>query len=437
MGRALLEITHLSKRFCRDPLVSARYAMRDILNDALCRDNRSGLRPGEFWALQDVNLHVEAGEVLGVIGHNGAGKSTLINVVSGILRPSMGQVTLHTDRVVLMDHQGGLSPTQTGRENIGNQLALHGWNERHIAAGMDEIIAFSELSSFVEAPVGTYSLGMKVRLAFAIYSRLRPDLFIVDEALNGGDLRFRMKFQRFLNEYIAEGGAILLASHDLFSIQTLCRRCVLMDGGKVCMIGDPEQVIHAYAELAGAQSASAWQQEALPQMPLPETLEPEPGAEASTPLPPDAEFADVVQIETVEISALDGGDLQPSGGAVARVVCQSSEDISPITCGLELGVSGLFPIATLAGGYGDPIFQLKRGRNEFHCRIERLPLLPGVHQMSIVFVNRENGVVLGSKGYQNAPVNFEIKGVPDKAMNMALFRKNIVHIPATWEAGPE
>ena len=241
MSAALLDIERLSKRYCRDPKRAAAYAMLDVWGDLRGSKERDALRPGEFWAVRDVNVQVAAGEVVGLIGHNGAGKSTLINLAAGVLRPTVGKITLRTPRVVLMDYQSGLSLVLSGRENIGNLLSLHGMSEPEIAEVLGRVVAYSELGDFVDAPVGTYSLGMKVRLAFAIYSQLKPDLILVDEALSGGDIRFRNKFQRFLATHVAAGGSILLASHDLFTVQNLCHRCVLMDHGVVHTVGGPQE----------------------------------------------------------------------------------------------------------------------------------------------------------------------------------------------------
>ena len=447
----LLEIVNLSKCYCRDPQLARKYAAQNILRETAWMNQRDTLRPGEFWALQEVNLTVAAGEVVGVIGHNGAGKSTLINIAAGILRPTMGAIFLHTPRVVVMDHQGGLAPVQTGRENIVNQLALYGLDQAKIAATMEDVIAYSDIGEFIDAPVGTFSLGMKLRLAFSIYSRLKPDLFIVDEALNGGDLKFSMKFRRFLVDYIAQGGAILLASHDLYTVQSLCHRCVLMDYGRVKAIGTPEQIIPQYAALAGARESEEWKAVNPPPM-----MEQTSGKDVKewdatsgeAMMKDEAEtqrvsgfkqtetglggVLDVVRFESLQITAPDGEAPQPGGPAEIRVVVHATEATDSVLWSVELGVGGVFPVASLVGGYGEVTYSLKEGCNEFRCRIDSLPLLPGIHQAASAFTTRDGGVVLGLKGYQDAPVPFEVKGESDKAMNMALHRRNLMYIPVSW-----
>ena len=414
MSAVLLDIERLSKRYCRDPKRAATYAMLDVWRDICRSKERDYLRTGEFWAVRDVNVQVTAGEVVGLIGHNGAGKSTLINLAAGIIRPTVGRITLSTARVVLMDYQSGLNLVQSGRENIGNLLSLYGTPESEIAEVTESVVAYSELGGFVDAPVGTYSLGMKVRLAFAIYSQLKLDLLIVDEALSGGDIRFRNKFQRFLTAHVASGGSILMASHDLFTVQNLCHRCVLMDHGVIHTIGGPEETIHAYTKLAGGSHVGM--------IVTQETSEGEVQA-----------AAEVVKIVSVKITGEDDGSLYPGGAALVRLICESTEAAAPVLCTLEIGASGIFPLATLISGFEDPPYVLSPGLNEFVCRIGQLPLTPGSHQMSASVTMRDSGEVLATKGYQDGNVLFEVESLPHPEANVIAYRKSIVYVSADWE----
>lgn len=246
MGKTVLEIKNLSKRFCQRPELALRYSCADVWRELCGKQPSDNLRNGEFWALQDVSLHIEQGEVLGVVGHNGAGKSTLINLIAGLIRPTRGAIHLSSPRVALMDHSGGLNPVQTGRENIVVQLTLHGCPQARIPHETEEAIAFAEVGEFIDAPVGTYSLGMRLRVAFSIYTRLNPDLFIVDEAISGGDIRFRAKFQSFIKRYLDGGGSMLLCSHEMFIIHLLCKRSIMLEKGRVCSYGPTAEVITFY-----------------------------------------------------------------------------------------------------------------------------------------------------------------------------------------------
>ena len=174
MTRTLLDATQVSKRYSLRPQARLRDATADALRELCGLPARQGLRDGEFWALENVDLRIDAGEVIGVIGHNGAGKSTLMNLVSGIILPTTGSISLYTDKVCRIDQGGILSTQETGRENIRMQLALSGVPVTDTVAETEAIAAFADLHQQLDAPVGTYSAGMRSRLGFAIYARLTP-----------------------------------------------------------------------------------------------------------------------------------------------------------------------------------------------------------------------------------------------------------------------
>ena len=258
MTRTLLDVKQVSKRYSLRPQARLRDATADTLRELCGLPARQGLRDGEFWALENVDLRIDAGEVVGVIGHNGAGKSTLMNLVSGILLPTTGSIALHTDKVCRIDQGGVLSTQETGRENIRMQLALYGVPVADTVAETEAIAAFADLHEQLDAPVGTYSAGMRSRLGFAIYARLHPDLFLVDEGLGGGDQRFRERFRGFIADYVASGGSMLFAMHDTNMIQTLCDRVLLLDGGRPVLTADATTAIDAYNRLAIERGLPPW-----------------------------------------------------------------------------------------------------------------------------------------------------------------------------------
>ncbi len=417
MAQPLLEVSKLSKRFCRDPHRGAAYAVRDIVSDITMQEKQDSLRNGEFWALRDVSFNVSPGEVVGIIGHNGAGKTTLINLVSGILRPSVGKVRLNTENIVMMSHQGQLDSVQSGRENIVNQLLLYGSQQNDLAENVEKVIEFSELGKSIDAPVGTYSLGMKLRLSFAIYTRLNPDLFVVDEALNGGDLQFQRKFQTFLEEYIAGGGAILLASHDLYTIQLLCNRCILMEKGEIVAMGDPVDVINTYQLLEKTNRSC---EPLTDRASLLQSI----GAIST-----DNGQKETVRIEAVQVTAFGGGPLLPGAAAMLEIVCSCDEDLEMVACGVSIGRHDVFPVAML----GRDQLTLKKGKNKLRCKIVSLPLVPGIYNMTVGFI-RSNGYVLGLRGYMDNSLSFEIISKPDALVNQERFRKCVVHLSADWQA---
>jgi lipopolysaccharide transport system ATP-binding protein len=420
MARTLLEVNRLSKRFCRSPKLGGMYAAQDILNDALMKGTKNELRPGEFWALRDITFQLSPGEVVGMIGHNGAGKSTLINLVTGVLRPTAGSVHLSTRKVVTLSHHGGLDPVQTGRENIINQLSLNGLTKRAITHNIDAVVNFAEVGQAIDTPVGTYSWGMKLRLLFAIYSRLKPDLFVIDEALTGGDLRFSVKFRSFLDEYIAGGGSILLASHDLFSVQTLCSKCILLNHGEVISIGETVETIDQYQKLMAKTDESA--------QPMVEQNDNLSFFEELNVAPPTAEQPDVIQIGSVSIQSPDGSAIAPGGPARVLIECFCRETVSPIACSLLIQAANASRLAIVTNIQPE----LKEGRHVFTCLIESLPLVPATYQMLVSFTDPDKGIVFGIKGYYDKPIQFEIAAPLDRLTTLNRFFSTYLHLPALW-----
>lgn len=426
MEKILFETRQLSKRFCRDPKLSLRYTIEDIFWEFRRKSQgENHLRQSEFWSVYDVNLQLKAGEVLGLIGHNGAGKSTLINLITGVLRPTLGEVIWYTNQVVMMDTQSGLNPVQTGRENIYNKLSMYGVSEQKIKKNIHGVIDYSGVESFIDAPVGTYSLGMRLRLAFSIYTQLQPNVFIIDEALGGGDIRFQQKFQTYLRDYIKNGGAILLVSHSMFQIQSLCHRVVLLHQGQVHESGKPDEIIHAYNELMNIKENSL--------SPVTLTTETEQSSESTNENLISKEKFGSVEIEQVQVIALDGEEITPGSKVQFRIICNSQIDNSPIIIGCSLGQGELFPMAIMSGKYGENYYQLKKGRNEFCFLVHQLPLLPGKYQIRVTIVEKGSYDLICIKGYGEMPYSFEVKGYNDTELNFSRAYKCLFHIPVEWD----
>lgn len=200
----------------------------------------------EFSALRGVSFQVEKGEVLGIIGRNGAGKSTILKVISGILKPTSGKVTI-TGRIVPMLELGsGFDMELSGRENIFLNGAILGYTEEYLKSKYDEIVAFSELAEFINMPIKTYSSGMLMRLAFSVATVVKPDILIVDEILSVGDEAFQRKSKSRMMELMSGGTTVLFVSHSLDQVRQMCRRAVWLDHGQVKMYGDANEVCDAY-----------------------------------------------------------------------------------------------------------------------------------------------------------------------------------------------
>ncbi len=212
--------------------------------------------PEWFWALRDVSLRVESGEVLGLIGHNGAGKSTLLKILSRIYRPSTGRFTIRGRVGSLLEVGTGFHPELSGRDNIYLNGAILGMSRREIARKFDEIVAFAEADRFLDQPVKRYSSGMAVRLAFAVAAHLEPELLLVDEVLAVGDVAFQNKCLGRIQEVAKSGRTIVMVSHSVSAIQRLCHRVVVLDQGRAREYDSVSQGIADY--LAASRCSLSW-----------------------------------------------------------------------------------------------------------------------------------------------------------------------------------
>ncbi|MBR6049931.1 MAG: ABC transporter ATP-binding protein [Clostridia bacterium] len=205
---------------------------------------------GSFFALQDINLTVMRGETLGIIGRNGAGKSTLLKLLSRVTSPTTGTIDIYGRVSSLLEVGTGFNLQMTGRENIFLNGAILGMSHAEILSNLDSIIGFSEVEEFIDTPVKRYSSGMKVKLAFAVAAHLKCEIMIMDEVLAVGDSPFKKKCFAKLREIANESGrTVLYVSHDMSTVRELCRRCIVMDKGRIVYDGDTEGAIRTYEEL--------------------------------------------------------------------------------------------------------------------------------------------------------------------------------------------
>lgn len=199
-----------------------------------------------FWALQDIDFAVEKGTTTGLVGVNGSGKSTILQLVAGTLTPTSGTITANGRIAALLELGAGFNPEFSGRENVFMNGALMGLDERAMADRFAEIARFAEIGDFIDRPVKTYSSGMYVRLAFATAIHLDPDILLVDEALAVGDIAFQHRCLRKIKELQASGVTILFVSHDMGAVKSLCDQAVLVSGGRIIEIGEPDSIIKRY-----------------------------------------------------------------------------------------------------------------------------------------------------------------------------------------------
>jgi len=199
-----------------------------------------------FWALKDVSFDVQPGEVVGIIGRNGAGKSTLLKILTKITEPTSGEAIINGRIGSLLEVGTGFHPELTGRENIYMNGTILGMKKHEVDKKFDEIVAFSEFGKFIDTPVKRYSSGMLVRLAFAVAAHLDPEILIVDEVLAVGDIEFQKKCIGKMENIKDSGRTVLIVSHNMFNLENLCNKGILLESGKKAMEGDIDSVISHY-----------------------------------------------------------------------------------------------------------------------------------------------------------------------------------------------
>lgn len=258
MSDTMIKVEGLSKRY----LLGRQSQKGDGLRHALERMARApfamfskgkaeSAKTEEFWAVRDLDLEIKQGEIVGIIGRNGAGKSTLLKLLSRITEPTAGRIKIRGRVASLLEVGTGFHPELTGRENIFLNGAILGMSRVEIKRKFDDIVAFSEVSKFLDTPVKRYSSGMYVRLAFAVAAHLEPEILIVDEVLAVGDAEFQKRCLGKMEDVATkEGRTVLLVSHQMSAIQNLCKRCVLMDAGQVVYDGKTSDTLERYASRA-------------------------------------------------------------------------------------------------------------------------------------------------------------------------------------------
>lgn len=253
MSDVVISVDNISKKFCRTLKHTMLYGTLDLTRNFFGLDQNSGkLRDGEFWAVEDCAFKLKRGECLGLIGPNGSGKSTLLKMLNGIFMPDQGSIEVKGRVGALIEVGVGFHPMLTGRENIYINGSILGMSKMEIDEKFDDIVEFSGVGEFIEAPVKHYSSGMRVRLGFAVASHCEPDILIIDEVLAVGDFRFKQKcFERINN--LRGNTTILFVSHSMRDITMLCDSSIVMNKGKVVFGGSSEQGVDHYFNLMGAE----------------------------------------------------------------------------------------------------------------------------------------------------------------------------------------
>jgi len=254
-GSPIIKAHHLSKKFCKSLKNVMIYGSYDIISDFIGIATKTDkLRQGEFWAVDDVSFELKKGDIFGIIGPNGSGKSTILKMLNGIYMPDRGKIEIRGRVGALIEIGAGFHPMLTGRENVYVNGAILGMSKKEIDAKYDEIVAFSDIGDFINAPVKHYSSGMYVRLGFSVAVHCEPEILLVDEVLAVGDAQFYNKCTNKINEIRDRGTTIVLVSHNMWLIQTMCERVLLLHQGKTVKIGDAFSAIQDYSNIQAIES---------------------------------------------------------------------------------------------------------------------------------------------------------------------------------------
>lgn len=313
-----------------------------------------------LWALRDVNLRVEAGESVGLIGHNGAGKTTVLRLLAGITRASIGRVKTSGRVASLINLGAGFHPELTGRENIFLNGVILGLSRREVAARFDAIVDFADLGPYIDTPLKRYSSGMYARLGFAVAAHVDPDVLLVDEVLSVGDVAFQNRSIRKMLSFRDSGQSILFVSHNLSAVEMMCQRTVWLDHGRVRLSGPTAEIVRAYIDAVD------------------EALVADTGANGQD----QSDGVDAVEIHEVSIHELDGqlkSDFEFGEPLRVRVRCVARVGVRQVRCSV-----------TVRGDYG-PLFTASShtpqdwhaGEHELECLFESLPLLPGLYRVEV------------------------------------------------------
>jgi len=248
-NKTVISVKNVSKKFCKNLKRSMAYGITDLCKNIVGMQLDSTLlKKGEFWALDNISFSLCRGETLGLIGVNGSGKTTLLRLLAGIFPPDGGEIMIKGRVGALIALGAGFHPHMTGRENVYLNGSILGLRRSQIEKQFDEIVAFAEIENFIDAPVATYSSGMRVRLGFSIAMAIKPDVLLIDEVLAVGDLGFKAKCLNAINELMKDT-AVIFVSHSMQFISRICTQIIVLDKGCIAHYGNDinEGIDHYYS----------------------------------------------------------------------------------------------------------------------------------------------------------------------------------------------
>jgi ABC-type polysaccharide/polyol phosphate transport system ATPase subunit len=409
---AIIDVQSVSKKFCRNLRQSLWYALHDIGREWMGRAAVfNGLRKEEFWALQDVSIRIVSGEALGLLGKNGSGKTTLLKVLSGILKPDRGCIKSRGRVATLIGLGTGFAPMLTGRENIYVNGAILGLPKAGVDQIVDQIIDFAEIEDFIEMPVQNYSEGMKARLGFAVAAYLNPDVMLVDEALAVGDFGFQRKCLNRISDYLDRGGALILVSHNMHLVQSICSRALVLNAGQTMFDGSTSEAISCYSILNGPSDleANAWNECKL-------------------------NDSNPVVIKRLELLPVDSGEVRTGGAINVILHYHSLKDMDPVTWGFSFWTHNQeVRITTCVAKYAGKLNRLCKGEGELSCIIPKLPLVPRLYRLKGGIYDVRTGWPIARSGEEGPAYPFVVNGYGNEAESRHVIDGDIIDLDVDWK----
>lgn len=362
-GEVVLAVNHVSKKFCRNLRRAMFYAVTDIGGELLGirKGQARQLRKSEFWALSDVSFTLRKGSAVGIVGANGAGKTTLLKIISGLIKPDHGSVSIKGRVAPLIALGAGFNPILSGKENIFVNMSILGLSRQQIEERIDRVIEFAEIGHAIDAPVATYSSGMAARLGFSCAIHTDPDILLIDEVLAVGDMRFRAKCYRRLADLRSKGCSFILVSHSSQSLSAVCSDGILLVKGKIKGSGEIASILKAYEESL---------------------------TEYSTPLAFKPNTDHDIHIKTIETAGLEGRELQFGSPGQIVLKVSSKNKVSGVKLMLIIRSNSLesdYSIV-LDSRHDDKSMELVEGENEVKVLFEPCSLKSGEYTMKAAFI---------------------------------------------------
>jgi lipopolysaccharide transport system ATP-binding protein len=397
---ATLTASRVSKKFARQLRRALWYGLRDTTRELLLRRGETELRPGEFWAVDDVSFELARGEALAIVGGNGAGKSTLLKILFGLFKPDRGEVHLRGRVEALIELGAGFHPQLTGSENIRLAAALHGLDSRGGEELIERVTDFAELGDLIDAPLQSYSTGMRARLGYALAAQLEPAVLLVDEVLAVGDLEFQRKCAVHMRGYLDRGGSLLLVSHNTHQVQSICSRAILLDEGRQLFSGTAAEALTRMFELRLGDTS--------------------PAAASSAPGP----F--VARNLRAEPAA---GETILTGEPLRIALDYEAQEDLEVLWGFTIWTWDQW---VCVGGEHDPEpHLLKAGTGTLACTLPRLPLVGGKYALRGVVLDSRTRQPLVLIGWQDAASVIDVRS-PGAVGNAQMANQHLVRFDVDW-----